>query len=155
MQDVGSPANSANREFVAFRVGSQEFCIDIMGVREIRGWTPATPLPHAPTYVRGVINLRGAVLPIVDLAMRFGLGLTEPTPRSVIIVVQVHQQVVGLLVDAVSDILTTSEASMQPTPDVASDLAKNFVKGVYAVEGRMISIVTLESVLPIAAKAAA
>ncbi len=155
MQDVGSSANSANREFVAFRVGSQEFCIDIMGVREIRGWTPATPLPHAPTYVRGVINLRGAVLPIVDLAMRFGLGLTEPTPRSVIIVVQVHQQVVGLLVDAVSDILTTSEASMQPTPDVASDLAKNFVKGVYAVEGRMISIVTLESVLPIAAKAAA
>lgn len=155
MQDVGSSANSANREFVAFRVGSQEFCIDIMGVREIRGWTPATPLPHAPSYVRGVINLRGAVLPIVDLAMRFGLGLTEPTPRSVIIVVQVHQQVVGLLVDAVSDILTTSEASMQPTPDVASDLAKNFVKGVYAVEGRMISIVTLESVLPIAAKAAA
>ncbi|WP_045834928.1 chemotaxis protein CheW [Hyphomicrobium sp. 99] len=155
MQDVSSSANSANREFVAFRVGAQEFCIDIMGVREIRGWTPATPLPHAPAYVRGVINLRGAVLPIVDLAMRFGLGLTEPTPRSVIIVVQVYQQVVGLLVDAVSDILTTSEASMQPTPDVASDLAKNFVKGVYAVEGRMISIVTLESVLPIAAKAAA
>lgn len=155
MQEVGSSANSANREFVAFRVGAQEFCIDIMGVREIRGWTAATPLPHAPAYVRGVINLRGAVLPIVDLAMRFGLGLTEPTPRSVIIVVQVYQQVVGLLVDAVSDILTTSEASMQPTPDVASDLAKTFVKGVYAVEGRMISIVTLESVLPISAKAAA
>lgn len=155
MQDAGSLANSSNREFVAFCVGAQEFCIDIMGVREIRGWTAATPLPHAPAYVRGVINLRGAVLPIVDLAMRFGLGLTEPTPRSVIIVVQVHQQVVGLLVDAVSDILTTSEASMQPTPDVASDLAKNFVKGVYAVEGRMISIVALESVLPLSAKAAA
>jgi purine-binding chemotaxis protein CheW len=155
MQDVGSSLNSANREFVAFRVGAQEFCIDIMGVREIRGWTVATPLPHAPAYVRGVINLRGAVLPIVDLAMRFGLGLTEPTPRSVIIVVQVHQQVVGLLVDAVSDILTTSEASMQPTPDIASDMAKTFVKGVYAVDGRMISIVTLESVLPISARAAA
>jgi purine-binding chemotaxis protein CheW len=155
MQDVGSSPNSATREFVAFRVGAQEFCIDIMGVREIRGWTPATPLPHAPAYVRGVINLRGAVLPIVDLAMRFGLGLTEPTPRSVIIVVQVHQQIVGLLVDAVSDILTTSEASMQPTPDIASDMAKTFVKGVYAVDGRMISIVTLESVLPISAKAAA
>jgi purine-binding chemotaxis protein CheW len=155
MQDLGSTPSSANREFVAFRVGAQEFCIDIMGVREIRGWTPATPLPHAPVYVRGVINLRGAVLPIVDLAMRFGLGLTEPTPRSVIIVVQVYQQVVGLLVDAVSDILTTSEASMQPTPDIASDMAKTFVKGVYAVDGRMISIVTLESVLPISAKAAA
>jgi purine-binding chemotaxis protein CheW len=148
-------ANSVNNEFVAFRVGAQEFCIDIMCVREIRGWTPATPLPHAPDYVRGVINLRGAVLPIVDLAMRFGLGLTEPTPRSVIIVVHVHQQIVGLLVDAVSDILSSSQASMQPTPDIASDMAKTFVKGVYAVDGRMISIVTLDSVLPISAKAAA
>jgi purine-binding chemotaxis protein CheW len=155
MQENGFAANSANNEFVAFRVGAQEFCVDIMGVREIRGWTPATPLPHAPPYVRGVINLRGAVLPIVDLAMRFGLGLTEPTPRSVIIVVHIHQQIVGLLVDAVSDILTSSEASMQPTPDIASDMAKTFVKGVYAVDGRMISIVTLDSVLPINAKAAA
>jgi purine-binding chemotaxis protein CheW len=155
MQDLTSFANTANREFVAFRVGAQEFCIDIMGVREIRGWTQATPLPHAPPYVRGVINLRGAVLPIVDLAMRFGLGLTEPTPRSVIIVVQVHQQIIGLLVDAVSDILTVSEASMQPTPDIASDLAKTFVKGVYAVDGRMISIVALDCVLPISEKAAA
>lgn len=155
MQGTSSLANSANLEFVAFRVGSQEFCIDIMGVREIRGWAQATPLPHAPTYVRGVINLRGAVLPIVDLAMRFGLGLTEPTARSVIIVVQVQQQVIGLLVDAVSDILTVSEASMQPTPDIASELAKTFVKGVYAVDGRMISIVSLDCVLPVSTKAAA
>ncbi|MFA5957138.1 chemotaxis protein CheW [Hyphomicrobium sp.] len=155
MQDFHLSANAVNREFVAFRVGAQEFCIDIMGVREIRGWTQATPLPHSPAYVRGVINLRGAVLPIVDLAMRFGLGLTEPTPRSVIIVVQINQQVVGLLVDAVSDILTVSEASMQPTPDIASDLAKTFVKGVYAIDGRMISIVSLDCVLPISAKAAA
>jgi purine-binding chemotaxis protein CheW len=155
MYNAEVASNSANLEFVAFRVGAQEFCIDIMGVREIRGWTQATPLPHSPAYVRGVINLRGAVLPIVDLAMRFGLGLTEPTPRSVIIVVQVHQQIIGLLVDAVSDILTVSEASMQPTPDIASDLAKTFVKGVYAVDGRMISIVSLDCVLPISAKAAA
>jgi purine-binding chemotaxis protein CheW len=155
MQNNDLTANSANNEFVAFRVGAQEFCVDIMGVREIRGWTPATPLPHAPSYVRGVINLRGAVLPIVDLGLRFGLGPTEPTPRSVIIVVHIHQQVVGLLVDAVSDILTSSEASMQPTPDSASDMAKTFVKGVYAVDSRMISIVTLDSVLPISAKAAA
>ncbi len=154
--EVNEPAvKTANSEFVAFRVGAQEFCIDIMCVREIRGWTPATPLPHAPAYVRGVINLRGAVLPIVDLAMRFGLGLTEPTPRSVIIVVHNHQQIVGLLVDAVSDILTSSAASMHPTPDIASEMAKMFVKGVYAVDGRMISIVALDSVLPINAKAAA
>jgi purine-binding chemotaxis protein CheW len=155
VQENEPAVSAASNEFVAFRVGAQEFCIDIMCVREIRGWTPATPLPHSPPYVRGVINLRGAVLPIVDLAMRFGLGLTEPTPRSVIIVVHIHQQIVGLLVDAVSDILTSSEASMQPTPDIASDMAKTFVKGVYAVDGRMISIVTLDSVLPISAKVAA
>jgi len=155
VQENEPAAKAANSEFVAFRVGAQEFCIDIMCVREIRGWTPATPLPHAPAYVRGVINLRGAVLPIVDLAMRFGLGLTEPPPRSVIIVVHIHQQIVGLLVDAVSDILTSSAASMQPTPDIASEMAKTFVKGVYAVDGRMISIVALDSVLPINAKAAA
>lgn len=155
MQNNIVKMDSANSEFVAFKVGSQDFCVDIMCVREIRGWTAATPLPHAPPYVRGVINLRGAVLPIVDLAQRFGLGMTEPTARSVIIVAQVHQQVVGLLVDAVSDILSSSQASMQPTPDIASDLAKTFVKGIYAVEGRMISIVTLDSVLPVNAKVAA
>lgn len=69
----------ATRELISFRVGAQEFCVDIMVVREIRGWTPATPLPHAPAYMRGVVNLRGAVLPIVDLSERLGLGL--PSPR--------------------------------------------------------------------------
>jgi purine-binding chemotaxis protein CheW len=153
---LGRSAVAGDREFVAFRCGNQDFCVDIKCVREIRGWTPATPLPHSPRYVRGVINLRGAVLPIVDLGMRFGLGMTEPTPRSVIIVVHINQQIVGLLVDAVSEILMTSEASMQPTPEIASELAKTFVKGVYAVEdGRMISIVTLESILPVNLKAAA
>ena len=77
-----------------------------MSVREIRGWTPATALPHAPAYVRGVINLRGSVLPIVDLAERLGFPQTEATQRHVIIVVQVDAQIVGLLVDAVSDILS-------------------------------------------------
>src|SRR5690349_10774035 len=91
-----------NRELIAFRIQDQEFCVDIMAVREIRGWTPATPLPQAPSFVRGVINLRGMVLPIVDLSDRLGLGVTEPSARSVIIVSQVGPQIVGLLVDGVS-----------------------------------------------------
>ena len=97
-----------SRELLSFRAGAQEFCIDIMAVREIRGWTPATPLPHAPGYVRGVVNLRGAVLPIIDLAERIGLGRAEPTPQHVIIVTQVGTQLVGLLVSAVCDILTVT-----------------------------------------------
>lgn len=135
-------------ELVAFRIDAQEFCIDIMQIREIRGWTKATPLPHAPSYVRGVINLRGTVLPVIDLAVRFGLDRREPTARSVVIVTQVGSRLVGLLVDAVSDILATAGESIQPTPDVASDLASSFVRGVIAIDDRMISLVDLDDVLP-------
>ncbi|HXQ16339.1 MAG TPA: chemotaxis protein CheW [Caulobacteraceae bacterium] len=138
----------AARELISFRVGAQEFCVDIMAVREIRGWTAATALPQSPSYVRGVINLRGAVLPIVDLAARLGFASAETTARHVIIVAQIGAQQVGLLVDAVSDILTVTDAMVQPTPEVASDTAKAFVRGLIALEGRMISLIGLDHVLP-------
>lgn len=141
-------ADSSNRELIAFRVGRQEFCINVMMVREIRGWTAATSLPRSPRYIRGVINLRGAVLPIIDLAIRLGLPATEPTARNVIIVVQIGQQQIGLLVDAVSDILTASNMNIQPSPDVSSDLVKTFVKGLLPVDGRMISLIALDNALP-------
>src|SRR5579872_4111430 len=105
-QTTPNAAAGGLRELISFRIGAQEFCVDIMAVREIRGWTAATALPQAPAFVRGVINLRGAVLPIVDLGARLGLGVADPTARHVIIVAQVQNQIVGLLVDAVSDILT-------------------------------------------------
>jgi purine-binding chemotaxis protein CheW len=146
---------AASRELISFLIGTQEFCVDIMSVREIRGWTPATPLPHSPGYVRGVINLRGAVLSIVDLAARLGFPPTEPSARAVIIVAQVGHQVVGLLVDAVTGILTVTADTVQATPDVASDMARSFVTGVLAVEGRMISLITLDHVLPAAERQAA
>lgn len=138
---------SNNSELIAFRLGGQGFCVDIMSVRDIRGWTPTTPLPHSPGYVKGVINLRGSVLPVIDLAARLGFRSTEPTARHVIIVTQVGNQSVGLLVDAVSDILTINADTIQPTPDVASELARAFMKGVLAIEGRMISLIGLDSVL--------
>jgi purine-binding chemotaxis protein CheW len=145
---VTMQADPGTRELIAFRVGKQEFCINVMMVREIRGWTAATALPRSPRYVRGVINLRGAVLPIVDLAIRLGLPAIEPTARNVIIVVQIGQQQVGLLVDAVSDILTANSANIQPSPDVSSDLVKTFVKGLLPVDGRMISLIALDNALP-------
>ncbi|HVY85156.1 MAG TPA: chemotaxis protein CheW [Caulobacterales bacterium] len=135
-------------ELISFRIGTQEFCLDIMAVREIRGWTQATPLPHSPAYVRGVINLRGAVLPIIDLKTRLGLGACEPTARSVIIVVQIDGRLVGLLVDAVSEIVATSRAAIQPTPNVACDTVAQFVRGIIALEGRMISWIALDHILP-------
>jgi len=140
--------HGAPRELISFRVGVQEFCVDIMGVREIRGWTVATALPRSPGFVRGVINLRGAVLPIVDLAARLGFDSAEPTARHVIIVAQIGHQMVGLLVDAVSDILTVTDDIIQPTPEVASDTAKTFVRGLLAIEGRMVSLIGLERLLP-------
>lgn len=141
-QDVAS-----SNELIAFRLGDQEFCVDIMSVRDIRGWTPTTPLPHSSTYVKGVINLRGAVLPVVDLADRLGFEPAEPSARHVIIITQVGNQTIGLLVDAVSDILTVNAGSIQATPNVASELARSFMKGVIAMEGRMISLIALDNVL--------
>lgn len=135
-------------ELIAFSIGEQEFCVDIMGVREIRGWTNTTPLPQSPNYVRGVINLRGAVLPVVDLGARLGMRPAEPTARSVIIVVRVHNQTMGLLVDAVEDILTVTEDMLQPTPDVSCEAVSKFVTGIIAYEGRMISLISLDNVLP-------
>jgi purine-binding chemotaxis protein CheW len=150
-----SKADPEIRELIAFRVGKQEFSINIMSVREIRGWTTATMLPKAPRYIRGVINLRGAVLPIIDFAVRLGLPSTEPTARNVIIVVQIHQKQIGLLVDAVSDILTLSSSKIQPTPDISSDTVTNFLRGLIPVDGRMISLISLDNVLPAEGSAAA
>ena len=146
----GASMSSAGRqiEVVAFRVGAQEFCVDIMTVREIRGWTQATRLPHVPDFVHGVINLRGTVLPVIDLSVRFGGASRTPSARDVVIVTQVNSQLVGLLVDGVSDILSISKDTIQPTPDVASVLAEKFIKGLIAIDGRMISLIDLEDVLP-------
>jgi purine-binding chemotaxis protein CheW len=148
MSEINMMQADQDKEFVAFRIGAQEFCIDIMAVREIRGWTPTTELPHAPSYVRGVINLRGVVLPIVDLSARLGFSPSVPTDRHAIIVTQVGQQLIGLLVDAVSDILTVSPDTIQPTPDVDAALAKAFVRGVIAIEHRLIALISLDEVLP-------
>lgn len=144
----GQPAAGGMKELISFRIGAQEFCVDIMAIREIRGWTAATALPQSPSFVKGVINLRGAVLPIVDLASRLGFESTEASDRNVIIVAQIGEQVVGLLVDAVSDILTVTDDIIQPTPDVASETAKSFIRGLIAMDGRMISLIGLDRVLP-------
>jgi purine-binding chemotaxis protein CheW len=148
MNDTQTTASHAQVELISFRVGEQEFCVDIMGVREIRGWAPATPLPQTPPYMRGVMNLRGAVLPIMDLAVRLGLPPIQPSDRSVIIVVRSGERLFGLLVDAVSDILTIGPDAIQPTPDVACDRVRSFVRGLIAMEGRMISHIDLSRIMP-------
>lgn len=143
-----SSAAAYPSEYIAFRLGAQRFCIDIMSVREIRGWIPATPLPHAPDFLRGVINLRGVVLPVIDLGARLGLPISEPTARHAVIVVQLPGQIVGFLVDAVSDIIDVPAGAIQPTPDVASTMARDFLRGVIAADSGMISVLRIDRLAP-------
>lgn len=145
VQPVDS-VSSAQTEYLSFRIGESEYSVEIMSVREIRGWTRTTSLPHAPHFVRGVINLRGTVLPVVDLALRLGLDASEPEERNVIIVVDVGSRVMGLRVDAVSDILAFSDDQMQPPPDMTSK--SRFVRALTILDERMVRILDLEAVLP-------
>lgn len=148
MAELDKTDGAAAREMITFVIGTQEFCVDVMSVREIRVWTPATPVAHAPDFVCGVINLRGTVLPIIDSAARLGFAPTQPTSRHAILVVQIGDQTIGLLVEGVSEILTISQDLIQPTPDVALQAAKDFISGIVAIEGRMISLIALDAILP-------
>ena len=150
MQALPQNAPDDIRELVTFRVGEQDFCIDIVHVREIRGWTPATVLPHAPDFVLGVINLRGAIVPIVDLSKRLGLERTPVGDRHVIVIAVVEEQTVGFLVDAVADIIGVAPAAIQPTPNVSAQTTRAFIQGVIALEERMLRLIDIGTVLPAA-----
>ena len=134
-------------EYIVFRVAEQSFCVDIMTVREIRGWSAETRLPQSPAYVRGVTNLRGAVLPIIDASIRLGLPSAGPSTRSVTIVLQHEDRLAGLLVDEVSDIVTVAVGDIQPTPDLASTAQDGFVCGLISMHGDLISKVSVEHLL--------
>ena len=134
-------------EYIAVRVADQSFCVDIMTVREIRGWSAETRVPQSPDFVRGVTNLRGAVLPIIDAATRLGLQSAGPSARSVTIVLQHGERLAGLLVDEVSDIVTVSADAIQPTPDLACTGENGFVCGLISMNGELISKVSVERLL--------
>lgn len=134
--------NLTMRKIVTFRVGTRTFGIDVDAVREIKGWHPATPLPHVPPHVRGVINLRGMILAVYDLRARIGLGVTAATPAHVILVVDVHERVAGLLVDAVSDIVDIQASSVRPPPDVQT--CDQMLSGVVIVGDEVVSLLALD-----------
>lgn len=144
--DTSDFSASSQTEYLSFRIEDNEYSVEIMSVREIRGWTRTTSLPHAPPFVRGVINLRGTVLPVVDLAVRLGLDASEPEERNVIIVVDVGSRVMGLRVDAVSDILAFSDDQLQPPPEMTSK--SRFVRALTILDERMVRVLDLEAVLP-------
>lgn len=159
MTDGTSPSDKSKdantTELLSFLVGGQDYCVDIMSVREIRGGAKATTLPHSPGFMRGVINLRGTVLPIMDLSSRLELDSATDQERNVIIVVAVGERTVGLMVDAVSDILAIEEEDLQPPPDLPVDNERSFVSALTIVDNRMIRVLDLTAVLPSAAEDAA
>lgn len=145
----------ATIELLTFRLAEQEYSLDIMSVREIRGWTHATPLPHAPRYMKGVINLRGTVLPVMDLAERLGLPAREQSERNVIIVVKHEDMMTGLLVDAVSDIVALTSDDLQPPPELTSAAAAGVVSALTLIEERMIRVLDLAATIDVAESTAA
>ncbi|MCV3272058.1 chemotaxis protein CheW [Roseobacter sinensis] len=134
-------------ELLTFQLADQEYSLDIMSVREIRGWTKTTPLPHAPSYMKGVINLRGTVLPVMDLSERLGLKPQKQTDRNVIIVVNHGDVMTGLLVDAVSDIIALTDDDLQPPPEMQANSSPNVVSALTLIDERMIRVLDLSSIV--------
>lgn len=128
---------------ISFTVGGQEYCVDILDVREIRGWTEATPLPGTPDSVKGVINLRGIILPVIDMHVLLQIGAERPTSREVVMVVDIEGKIAGLLVDKVSDIIDLDPAIVQELPASVAGNASELISGLIALDGRMISILRL------------
>jgi purine-binding chemotaxis protein CheW len=140
-------AVSSRVESISFSIGEEQYGVDIMAVREIKGWTEITHLPKQPEYVRGVLNLRGVMVPIIDLRCRFGLGKTEATALHIVIVVQVEARLIGLLADRVLDILSFEATLVQPVPQIARSSRIDFLSGLVTVDGTMIALVDLPNLL--------
>jgi purine-binding chemotaxis protein CheW len=136
-------------QLISFAIGDDQYGVDIMAVREIKGWTAITSLPKQPEYVRGVLNLRGVIVPIVDLRCRFGQGLTEATPMHIVIIVQIASKPVGLLADRVLDIVSLDQSQVKPVPRVAQAQRLNFLCGLATTEGAMIALIDLPNLLSI------
>ncbi len=140
-------SESVSAELISFAIGEEQYGVDIMAVREIKGWSEISHLPGQPDYVRGVLNLRGVMVPIIDLRCRFGGGLTEATALHVVIIVQIQDQQIGLLADRVLDIVAFEGEQVQPVPTVVRNGRTEFLSGLITVEAGMIAMIDLNHLL--------
>jgi purine-binding chemotaxis protein CheW len=143
-------AETIPSQLISFAIGDDQYGVDIMAVREIKGWTEITPLPRQPQYVRGVLNLRGVIVPIIDLRCRFGQGLTQATPLHIVIIVHVGNKPIGLLADRVLDIVAVDATQIKPVPRVAQAQRLNFLSGLVTNENAMIALIDLPNLLSMA-----
>ncbi len=132
---------------VSFKIGSEEFGVDILEVQEINRMVEITKVPQAPHYVEGVINLRGKVIPIVDLRKRFNLELKEYDKNTRIVVVDIEGNIMGLVVDSVSEVLRLSSSTIEPAPEIVTGINSEYIKGVAKLEDRLLIFLDLSKVI--------
>lgn len=135
------------QEFLTFVLGGEEYAIDILRVQEIRGYDTVTPIAHAPEFIKGVINLRGAIVPIIDLRIKFGLGKAEYTAFTVVVVLNVGNRVVGIVVDAVSDVVTVGGDQLHPPPELSRAVDLRYITALAMLDERMLIVVDIEGLM--------
>ena len=146
-REIRTSYSSEDQQYLTFNLAEEYYGVDILKVQEIKGYTTVTRIPNTPDYLKGVLNLRGTIVPIVDLRMKFGMGTTEPTPFTVVVVVNVRNRVMGFLVDAVSDVLDLNAKQIQPPPELGSAVDINFVAGIGNANDRLVTLLDIDRVL--------
>lgn len=144
---VLAAAEAENREFLVFSLGEEEYAIDILKVQEIRGYENVTRIANAPDFIKGVTNLRGVIVPIVDLRIKFHLENVEYGGQTVVIVVNVADRIVGIVVDGVSDVMTLTPEQIKPAPEFGVTLSSDFLSGLGSLEDRMLVLVDIDKLL--------
>ena len=139
--------NEVNRELLVFALGKEEYGIDILKVQEIRGYDAVTSIANSPVFIKGVINLRGNIVPIVDLRIKFGLGNVVYDQFTVVIIINVSQRTMGIVVDGVSDVMTLASDQLRSAPEFGSALDTAYILGLGTVENRMIILVDIEKLM--------
>jgi purine-binding chemotaxis protein CheW len=138
-------------QYLTFIMNKEEYGVDILCVQEIRGWEPTTPLPNAPSHIKGVINLRGTIVPIIDLRQCFGLEAIAYSPITVVIVLKIQfadgSRIMGIVVDAVSDVYTISKQDMRPAPDLGNSVDTRFIEGLVNVDKKMVILLSMDRLL--------
>ena len=135
------------RELLTFTLGNEEYCIDILKVQEIRGYEAVTRIANTPGFIKGVINLRGNVVPIVDLRLKLGLGEAHYDSNTVVIILNILKRVIGVVVDSVSDVISLAPEAIKPAPDFGSALDTEYILGLAAVDDRMLIHIDIEKLM--------
>ena len=150
MTHTGAPAGEADlaaSEYLTFTLGSEEYAIDILKVQEIRGYEQPTLIANAPPFIKGVINLRGIIVPVVDLRIKFNLGKIEYTPFTVVIILNVARRVIGVVVDSVSDVISLTSSQIRSAPDFSGTFDTRYILGLATQESRMMIVTDIERLM--------